>query len=477
MTHKHMLSSLLLAATILGSAGCQLFDDDPTGVGASATDSSVLSNFIMGDPELDDWGAYYEAGDSFVRVDIPVAGALKVAYSTTGGWSGAIFLQTAAAVGLEIGLLTDDDGVTDVIDDVCVSSVEGGSFTSMPSNVEEDVQGDWTEYLRLRDDGSTSHWWPADAAFVFSRDETTACGVVNSDVQWELIPGGAFDKPAAASSARACPSVPAECVVQNTNDSGTGSLRQALDDLDNNLIACPTLTFADAIVGGAMTLTTGQLALNSDVTIDGCAGMMIDGNGNSRVMYVSAGTDVTLEALTITGGNGSGSSGGGIYNRGTLTIGSATTVSDNKTLTTGSYGGGIENYGTLTVYGTVSHNTARAGGGIDNYGTLTVYGTVSYNTAILGGGGIFNDGGTLTVRGGTVSNNTAGSNGGGMCLYGGTNHFSNVKIFGNHCDSDDDGTGTGGGVYEYGGSGSPTGVSYPHNNYRGSGATVDNYSN
>ena len=672
--HGYIFTTLLLTATILGIAGCQLFDDAPTAVGASAADSNALSNFIMGDPELGTWGAYYEAGDSFVRVDIPVAGALKVAYSTTGGWSGAIFLQTAAPVGVEIGLLTDDNGVTDVIDDVCVSYVEGGRFTSMPSNVEKDVQGDWTEYRRVLDDGSTSHWWPADAAFVFSRNETTACGVVNSDVQWDVIPGGAFDKPAATPSPSATPDADGDGVddtadncplVANPNqedadgngvgdacehdadgdgwedsldncpavanaaqtDTDSDGLGDACDNcpavanstqadadgdgvgdacdncpavanstqadadgdgvgdacgpctvttkaddasLSGSLRAvltqsacCATITFADSIdtitLGGSP-LTVPKACTN--LMIDGSGGrdgsVTIDGKGNSRVMEVPTGVTATLDALTISGGDAPGSDGGGgIYNEGTLTIGSTITVSGN---TATWYGGGIANTGTLTVNGTVSGNTAAYGGGIANNGAkVTVNGAVSGNIADMGGGGILNyNGGTLVVSGtvsgntaagmggmggmgggignggaltlsgtvsgntatwfgggihndangtlalsGEVSNNTAGSAGGiyntgtldlsgtisnNMAYgYGGGIFMTspgkwgtlNVEIFGNHCDADDKGGETGGGIYDETGSSSPTGVSYPGNNFRGSGTTttiIDNYS-
>jgi predicted outer membrane repeat protein len=62
-------------------------------------------------------------------------------------------------------------------------------------------------------------------------------------------------------------------------------------------------------------------------------------------------------------GNTSESSGGGIFNGGTLTI-TDSVISGN----TVSYnGGGIENVGSLTMTNsTVSNNTAAAGGGILN---------------------------------------------------------------------------------------------------------------
>ena len=62
--------------------------------------------------------------------------------------------------------------------------------------VEKSMKNNWTHYKRGNDDGSTCYWWSRDVDFVFSAETTTACGGVNSDVQWDVIPGGAFEKPA-----------------------------------------------------------------------------------------------------------------------------------------------------------------------------------------------------------------------------------------------------------------------------------------
>ena len=135
--------------------------------------------------------------------------------------------------------------------------------------------------------------------------------------------------------------------------------------------------------------------------------------------------------------------------------------------------------GTLTVSGTVSGNTAiYVGGGIYSMaGTLNLSNTtVSGNTAFGNGGGIYNFWGPLSLSG-TVSGNSAGWYGGGIYMVSGTWGALNVEIFGNRCDADDSGGETGGGIYEPGGSGSPAGVTYTYDNYQGSGATVDNYSN
>jgi hypothetical protein len=85
----------------------------------------------------------------------------------------------------------------------------------------------------------------------------------------------------------------------------------------------------------------------------------------------------------------------------------------------GDRGGGIYNEGgTVTLdSSTASGNLALNGGGIYNQGgivTLEGSSNVSGNAAIgKGGGGIYNESGTATLNSSTVNENTADFNGGG----------------------------------------------------------------
>src|SRR5262249_4909244 len=113
------------------------------------------------------------------------------------------------------------------------------------------------------------------------------------------------------------PRVPAHAdviTVTNTNDSGPGSLRQALSIANDG----DTIDFA---VTGTITLTTGELLVNDSITISGpgAVNLAVDGNTDSRVFHVAPGKTVTFSALTITHGNANGKSfpddsGGGVYN-------------------------------------------------------------------------------------------------------------------------------------------------------------------
>ena len=115
-------------------------------------------------------------------------------------------------------------------------------------------------------------------------------------------------------------------VVTNLNDSGPGSLRQMV--LDANAAAGPdTIDFA-AGLAGTLTLTTGELVLTDDVTINGDtsgddrADITISGNNSGRIFRQTlAGTDTLLQSLTLTNGSAAGAAGGAVrVDDGSLTI-------------------------------------------------------------------------------------------------------------------------------------------------------------
>jgi hypothetical protein len=185
----------------------------------------------------------------------------------------------------------------------------------------------------------------------------------------------------------------------------------------------------DFSVTGTIFLTSGQLVVDTSITISGPGANMlaVDGSNNSRVFRINSGNTVTISGLTIT--NGNAGDGSGIYNdRATLTV-SDCTVSGNTVLIANLRGGGgIWNNGqngnaTLSIdNSTVSRNSAGSGGGITNRGgTVNLNGSsnVNHNTATNAGGGILNRGTVNQNNSSAVNWNTA-SDGGGIYNFGGT---------------------------------------------------------
>jgi hypothetical protein len=151
--------------------------------------------------------------------------------------------------------------------------------------------------------------------------------------------------------------------VTNTNDSGAGSLRQALADANDG----DTITFA---VSGTIGLTSGELLVDKSITISGPGvdNLAVDSNAKSRVFYIASGKTVSLSGLTIRNGNASGDvpDGGGIYNEHATLALSNCTISDNSAFRNG--GGILSGGATLTLNSCVitGNITGNEGGGIYN---------------------------------------------------------------------------------------------------------------
>jgi hypothetical protein len=236
----------------------------------------------------------------------------------------------------------------------------------------------------------------------------------------------------------------------------------------------------NAAAGGAQLLVTGTCTgtttISADLTITGRLdvfhhGATLNGGGQGSVLTIEPGTTVTLNTLTITGGNATlvtADLGGGIRNiGGTVTISDSTIrgntagdgggiVNDAGTMTltdcivSGNTGDGIYNRAekigpspVLTLNGTtsVSDNTNAGidGGGILNEGTVTLNGTVTVNrNSAAYGGGIWNDATVNFTFRATVSDNTAQIAGGGIRNYGTLNNaYAGINVFGNTPDDID----------------------------------------
>jgi hypothetical protein len=253
----------------------------------------------------------------------------------------------------------------------------------------------------------------------------------------------------------------AAITVANPNDSGPGSLRQAISD------APPGETIV--VPPGTYTLTSKELTIEKSLTISGhgSTDTIIRSGGSFRVFAVAgAGNSVTIGDVTIRDGHSgapSGVGGGaGVLNfKSSLTLRNVV-VTNNHADVSGEGGGGggvaegggiMSNLGALTLENSsVSGNSASANGGSGGGG------------GVVEGGGVAFEGPSLTIRNSTFAGNVAeargGSGGGGGVVEGGglylelgkstATSISAMTVSGNLADASG-GSSAGGGVVEGGG--------------------------
>src|ERR1051325_6624305 len=99
-------------------------------------------------------------------------------------------------------------------------------------------------------------------------------------------------------------------IVTNTNDSGPGSLRQAIDDASSS----DTITFDSSLSGQTVILESSFPMIVKNLTIDGSAlasKVTISGNHSAQVFTLDH-SSVTLKSLIIVNGNAVDDRGGGV---------------------------------------------------------------------------------------------------------------------------------------------------------------------
>jgi predicted outer membrane repeat protein len=226
---------------------------------------------------------------------------------------------------------------------------------------------------------------------------------------------------AAGLTLAALPAHAATFTVSNTNDSGPGSLRQAL--LDANAAAgADTVNFT---VSGTITLTSGQITVGDSVAITGpgASNLTITTNLNGRVFnFYDSGT-VSISGLRFANSGAANATtcvgGGAMRFYGTDATISQSVFANN---TSGNCGGGAlyfqdgEGVGinTLTITDSTFTNNTVPGGGSDggalylDSGDITILRSVfTGNSCDDDGGAIYQNEGSLTIRDSVFTNNTA----------------------------------------------------------------------
>ncbi|MBR4103118.1 MAG: right-handed parallel beta-helix repeat-containing protein, partial [Thermoguttaceae bacterium] len=430
----------------------------------------------------------------------------NVAESVNAVASAALALHNKAAVGIRFGWYPADNyetrkgGHVVTMWGYCYDSTQPNSsptrYTDLIISCPDDQEtkyDDPTQPIRYK---TAIDWVDEQACYVFKDYDSDGKEGRGNSLVWGIIQNFYVLKSKdAMKTANAY-------VVTTTSDvvdpcDGVMSLREA------TLLATSrdTVTFDKSLKNKTITLSGTEIKLVNGVTIDasllmnadGTPGITVDGGGESRVFYVTGGTEsdpATFNGLTVAGGSASfgggvyvddetavkfvdctitgneaSSSGGGVYvddnaqatfencaMTGTTAASSGSgsgggvyvDVNAQATFTGGcaisankaKYGGGLRINGSATLVDcTISGNDATSGAGVYLYGAVSTTFTsckITDNTATNNSGGVYVDGKSkATLANCLISGNEAATNGGGVYVNNASATFRNSTISGN----------------------------------------------
>lgn len=225
-------------------------------------------------------------------------------------------------------------------------------------------------------------------------------------------------------------------IVTNTNDSGLGSLRQAIIDANSSASSGPFDIIFDPGVVGIITLTSGQISINKSMTIHGPGArvLTVSGNNTNRAFEIGVNSiNVTINKLSIN--NCNNISGGSISNIfiSTLIINECNFY-DN---TSGVLGGAIDiqSGAILRLFNSTFNNNSSnvQAGAINFFEGSGIIGNCTFtnNSAAGPGGAIIINSSVLSIINCTIYGNTANQGGGISLANNATLNIGNTIVSNN----------------------------------------------
>lgn len=232
-------------------------------------------------------------------------------------------------------------------------------------------------------------------------------------------------------AARAC-AVAAAWLLVDVATARAATITVCAEGCDHATISAAVANAADGdvVLVGAGTFRD-NVAIDRPIRVRGVssAATTVDGGGAGAVFWVTQGVVATISDMTITGGRRD--AGAGILNQGALNLRDAVVRGNTAPDGENTFGGGVYNYGgSLSVRGvTFEANEAGYGGAILNAGTLVVgRSTFQGNRARLGGGAVYNYSGTAIINNSIVVDNQTATRGGGAFFNAGALAIANTTV-------------------------------------------------
>ena len=339
----------------------------------------------------------------------------------------------------KIGAIPDFSDLSVGPYNISVSSVPSGVYELTLSFYKDAASSgsvplyECTEYIAVYPDLTTNKWTPSSAPHITSAGNFT----LTEECVKTFVYRKVYVSQYGSADGNGTSERPFDTVAKARNH-----INQASGDLASTLGIAESTPW-ELHVKGSPTGPTNTISGNALINVvpginylkiigEG-SGATISANSKGRVLYVKGGTSVTVENVTLTGGN-TNQDGGGVHveQGGSLTLKSGTIITGNTTSTNG---GGIYCDGTLTMKGgTISANNINGKGKgvyIDGHGSFTMDdGSISSNiSSNASGGGVYTCG-TFTMNGGTISANQA-TEGNGVNVAGGTFTMNDGSISAN----------------------------------------------
>ncbi len=214
---------------------------------------------------------------------------------------------------------------------------------------------------------------------------------------------------------------------------GVCTLRAAMEEV--TALNCPGPYTITVGVSGTINLTSALPDIVDDVTFLGPGAANLTVRRSSGVSYriftIPNSNTVSFSGFTMSDGRSGNDGGGGISNRGNLTL---TNCVVRNNVASGAIGGGIYNTGQLALINTsFSSNTAALGGGLYSDGGSSTLTSCSFVTNQgVSGGGIYNRDHTATLSNCVLQSNTASNNnGGGLYSLRGSSTLTSCSLIAN----------------------------------------------